>query len=107
MLSKEFRITRKRFEIVWKKGRREKQRGVSLVHLANSVGHPRVSLVVKKGMIALATKRNYLKRKLFNLLEKEIKISSKNLDLVVVVHQKPKSKDEIEYFKRTVLEKLR
>ena len=98
MLSKEFRITRQRFEIVWKKGRREKQRGMSLVYLANNTSHPRVSLVVKKGMIALATKRNFLRRKLLNLLEKEIKLSSRNLDLVVVVHQKPKSKDELEYF---------
>ena len=108
MLPKEFRIKRARFEIIWKKGKRQRlDGGIASVRLFNNIGHPRVSIVIKKGILALATKRNRLRRKLTLLLEKEIKLSSKGIDLVLVVSREPKTPAELEVFKKSALEQIR
>lgn len=107
MLPKEYRIKRKRFGVVLKKGRKLRFNGYSLIFIGNSAGHPRISLVIKKGVIKSAVKRNLARRKILGLFEKEIKGLSRPVDVIILIYRPVKNQNDTEGLRAEILKLIR
>ncbi len=88
MVSRGFRITQDReIKRVLKLGRRFSSPECSLYMLANTLGHPRMTVVVSAGVSKLAVDRNRLKRQMRDVLRQGIeqKRIAFNFDIIAVL----------------------
>ena len=71
MLKKEFRLGKQDIERIYKKGTRHFQPPFLVRLLANRFNFNRYGVVIPKAVIAKATARNYLRRKIYILLKEQ------------------------------------
>jgi ribonuclease P protein component len=107
MLPKEYRINRNRFSLVLKKGRRLKFNGYSIILLDNNLMHPRMSLVVRKGVFKNAAKKTRERRKILGFLEKEIKISPRAKDIIVLLYKPVDNQKDKEELRVNIINQLK
>lgn len=71
MLSRNYRLRKKEVERLFKKGQFKKGANFTIKYLKNRAGHFRVAIVIPKKVIAKATDRNRLKRKIAETLNEQ------------------------------------
>lgn len=74
MLSKRERLDKKSIEQIFKKGRVINSPSFSFKFLVKELPHSRIAFIAPKKIAKLATRRNFLRRKGFNIFKKYKKI---------------------------------
>jgi len=105
MLSKKNRLNKKRdFENVFRKGKSFKEDLLLLKITEGKTSQSRFGLIVSKKISKKATIRNKLKRRISELVGKEIKNLPKSMDIVIVTFPGIEKKDFLEIEK--IIKKL-
>ena len=97
MLSKVNRLTKKNdFDLVFKNGKSEKKGLLIFKFLKNNLGSTRVGFVVSKKISNKASIRNKVKRRLRNIVQKQLKNKENSLDIIIVALSGIEKKDFLE-----------
>lgn len=109
MLSKINRLTKERdFEEVFKNGKTIRGDFLVLKVLKNNFKNSRFGFVISKKVSNKATIRNKIKRRLRNVILKEIKNIEKSVDIIIIALPKIKEKEflEIKEMVSNILKKI-
>ena len=98
MLAKKFKLLRKNFVYLLKKGKRTKMNWLEF-RWAQSSFPSRFGLILSRKVLAKATARNLLKRKIFDIATKYLPSSEKGLQILVRIFKAPNNQDLIDFEK--------
>ncbi|MFA6493398.1 MAG: ribonuclease P protein component [Patescibacteria group bacterium] len=93
MLSKKFRLTRKRINIIYKKGSSKKFGVFGIKLLKNNSGVPRFSIVIPQKVVKKAVARNRIRRVIFSVIEQVLKTDSlPSVDYIIRLYKETDEK---------------
>lgn len=93
MSLKKWRLTKRDFEKVLRKGRIFREDDLILKILNNSIGRKRVGFLVSKKFFSKAVLRNKIKRKLREIMKEEFEKIKEGIDLVFIALPTIKEKE--------------
>jgi ribonuclease P protein component len=86
MLARSFRLQKKDFDRIYKKGQTARQDLFLLRYLPNRAGHSRFSVVIAKKVVAHAVDRNQIKRKVYQIIfDSAVLWQNKGLDIAFIL----------------------
>ena len=89
MLNKKYRFhSRGGVKYVYQKGKTIRKPGISLVFCDNTKGFTRMAVVVSKKVEKSAVRRNRIRRRIYEVLRKNIDLVPKKRDYIFVVYNK-------------------
>ena len=104
MFPKDQRITKKEnFNNIYKKGKSLFIGYFKVFIMENSLKKIRLSVVVSKKVLPLATQRNQIKRKIKSFFYKNQAILPKNLDIIITINNKKALLSTQDDFKKIIL----
>ncbi|MBD3270714.1 ribonuclease P protein component [Candidatus Peregrinibacteria bacterium] len=83
MLKSNQRLSKQRIATILKRGRIKHSQYFNIKFLKNQQNHPRYSVIISKKVEKLATKRNRLRRQIYEIVNTE-KIAPLNLDFAII-----------------------
>lgn len=98
MLAKKFKLLRKNLVYLLRKGKRTKMNWLEF-RWVQSLPPSRFGLILSRKVLAKATARNLLKRKIFDIAAKYLPQSEKGLQILVRIFKAPNNQDLIDFEK--------